>query len=229
MCVERSRLEQRALGPDPRRDAGDRRGHKVDLVRARGGAQRGKVDLARARTGEGGGVERVARARLRVEPDEELRRAREGDVEGRLAPQLDAEQDGLEGARAVCELAAEADVDGRLLARDAQHGGVAASAASAGAGAGGRLDGVLCGRLEYAQGVQGYVLACFFCSSLTLPIARSDDRKLTHSPRLSCIVFGETCIRPFFTSPRLSSVSSKSVYVSDQLIILSRGEKLHLE
>ena len=191
-------------------------------MRARAGPQRAKVDLARGRTGGDGGVERVARARLRVEPDEEPRRARERNVEGRLAPQLRAEQHGLEAARAVRELAAEADDDGRLVARDAQHGGVAAAAAAAG-----RVDGVLGRRLEYARGVQGYVLACFLLEfDPADPAIRPPQ---AHSPRLSCIVFGETCIRPFFTSPRFSSVSSKSVYVSDQLMILSRGEKLHLD
>jgi hypothetical protein len=112
------------------------------------GAQRGEINLARGGSegGERVGAERVAGARVRVEPDEEPRRAREVDVERRLAPELEGEEDGLEGARAVGELAAEADADGRAVARDAQWGR-----------RGGIGSGVL---LEDARGVERDVLAC---------------------------------------------------------------------
>jgi hypothetical protein len=122
-----STLEQSTFIPNARSNARDWRGDEVDLVLVR--SQLDEIDLARRSYGLR--LERIPLLRLRVEPDDDLRLWL--DVQGGLPLELHAEEDGLEGAAAVRELAAESDLDGGLLAEDAYD-----------IGAGGGLSCVFC-------------------------------------------------------------------------------------
>ena len=122
-----SSLEQSTFGPNARGDAGNRWRDKVDVVLVR--CQFGEIDLASR--SHNLRIELIALLGMRVKPNDDLRFR--FDIQGGLPLKFHTKKDRFEATTAVSELAAESNLDGGLLAKDAHD-----------IGAGGGLSSIIC-------------------------------------------------------------------------------------